>query len=67
MTLAILGTLAGSTQAQTVQDLQQALAQAQKAAADAQKAAQQAQDALASIQKAMTTQVQASAPGPAGS
>ncbi|HXA46782.1 MAG TPA: hypothetical protein VNW52_04065, partial [Burkholderiaceae bacterium] len=52
MALAILGALAGTTQAQTVQDLQQALAQAQKAAADAQKAAQQAMDALAQIQQA---------------
>jgi predicted porin len=52
MALAILGALAGATQAQTVQDLQQALAQAQKAAADAQKAAQQAMDALAQIQQA---------------
>ncbi|MFZ6813399.1 porin [Undibacterium sp. Rencai35W] len=52
MAMAILGVLAGSVQAQSVQDLQQALAQAQKAAADAQKAAQQAQDALAQIQQA---------------
>ncbi|MCU6435475.1 porin [Undibacterium sp. Jales W-56] len=52
MAIAILGVLAGSTQAQSVQDLQQALVQAQKAAADAQKAAQQAQDALAQIQQA---------------
>ncbi|MFZ6845250.1 porin [Undibacterium sp. RuTC16W] len=52
MAMAILGVLASSVQAQSVQDLQQALAQAQKAAADAQKAAQQAQDALAQIQQA---------------
>ncbi|MES2068869.1 MAG: porin [Pseudomonadota bacterium] len=52
MAIAILGALAGTTQAQSVQDLQQALAQAQKAAADAQKAAQQAQEALAQIQQA---------------
>lgn len=52
MAIAILGALAGTTQAQSVQDLQQALVQAQKAAADAQKAAQQAQEALAQIQQA---------------
>lgn len=56
MALAILGVLAGTTQAQSVQDLQQALVQAQKAAADAQKAAQQAQDALTQIQAAQAAQ-----------
>ncbi|WP_394778657.1 porin [Undibacterium sp.] len=72
MAIAILGAMAGAAQAQSVQDLQQALAQAQKAAADAQKAAQQAQDALAQIQQqtvaakeaaqaAQTAQAQASA------
>ncbi|MFZ6765702.1 porin [Undibacterium sp. Di26W] len=59
MALAILGALAGTTQAQSVQDLQQALAQAQKAAADAQKAAQQAQEALAQIQQATVAASQA--------
>ena len=56
--VAILGALAASTQAQaqtpTVQELQQALAQAQKAAADATQAAQQAMKALEQIQKATT-------------
>lgn len=54
MAVAILGALAGVTQAQTTsqQDMQQALVQAQKAAADAQRAAQQAQDALAQVQQA---------------
>lgn len=54
MALAIMGVLAASTQAQaqSVEDLQQALLQAQKAAADAQRAAQQAQDALAQILQA---------------
>ena len=48
MAVAILGAIAGATQAQStstsVEQLQQALAQALKAAADAQKAAAQAQD-----------------------
>jgi len=56
MAVAVLGAMAVATQAgaqtQSVQDLQQALAQAQKAAADAQKAAQQAQEALMQIQQA---------------
>ncbi|MFC3107595.1 porin [Undibacterium arcticum] len=53
MAVAILGAMAGATQAQStsVEQLQQALAQAQKAAADAQKAAAQAQDALTQIQQ----------------
>ena len=56
--LAILGALVGTAQAQSVQDLQQALAQAQKAAADAQKAAQQAMAALEQIQQATVKQQQ---------
>ena len=54
MASAILVALSGAAQAQStsIQDLQQALAQAQKAAADATKAAQQAQEALAQIQQA---------------
>ncbi|MES2103546.1 MAG: porin [Pseudomonadota bacterium] len=61
MAIAILGALAGTAQAQSVQDLQQALAQAQKAAADAQKAAQQAQEALAQIQQATVAAKEATA------
>lgn len=54
ISLAVLATLASAAQAQTttVEQLQQALAQAQKAAADAQRAADQAMKALAEVQKA---------------
>ncbi|MEC5216250.1 putative porin [Actimicrobium sp. GrIS 1.19] len=54
LAIAVVGAFAGTAHAQgtTLQDLQQALAQAQKAAADAQVAAQQAMDALAQIQQA---------------
>ncbi|MBC3885721.1 porin [Undibacterium griseum] len=50
--LAIMAVFGSAAQAQSVQELQQALIQAQKAAAEAQKAAQQAQDALMQIQQA---------------
>lgn len=55
MAIAVLGTLgvAAQAQAQSVQELQDALSKAQQAAADAQLAAKQAQQALAQVQQAM--------------
>ncbi|MGO4478217.1 porin [Massilia sp. 2TAF26] len=54
MAIAVLGTLgvAAQAQAQSVQELQDALSKAQKAAADAQLAATQAQQALVQVQQA---------------
>jgi predicted porin/type II secretory pathway pseudopilin PulG len=53
--IAVLGTLgaAAQAQAQSVQELQDALSKAQQAAADAQLAAKQAQQALVQVQQAM--------------
>lgn len=66
MAIAVLGTLgvAAQAQAQSVQELQDALSKAQKAAADAQLAATQAQQALVQVQQA-ARDAQASAAGAA--